>query len=69
MENTLTKIDNIQNLYSQIEQKTKFIKEVADHFSLNPQYVRGHYFSSFWSIPEERQDEVISMLQNKISNQ
>ena len=66
---TITKMDNIKGLYPQIKQKTKFIKEVADYFGLNPQYVRGHYFSSFWTIPEDKQDRVIELLQNTIKNQ
>lgn len=66
---TITKIDNIKDLYSQINKKTKFIQEVANDLNLNPQYVRGHYFSAFWTIPEDKQDRVIELLQNKIANQ
>lgn len=66
---TVTKIDNIQELYAQINQKTKFIKMVADDFNLNPQYVRSHYFSSFWTIPYDRQDRIIELQQKTIANQ
>lgn len=65
----MSKIDNIKDLYSQINKKTKFIGEVAKELDLNPQYVRGHYFSSFWTIPDDKQDTIISMLQNKIAEQ
>ena len=65
----MEKMDNIKSLYPQINEKTKFISEVAKEFDLNPQYVRSHYFSSFWTIPQDKQLKVIQMLQNKIAEQ
>ena len=72
----MNKIDNIKELYEQIDKKTKFIALVASELknpntgeSLNPQYARGHYFSAFWSIPERNQDRIIELAQNTIANQ
>ena len=62
-------IENIKELYQEVEKKTAFIKLVAEDLGLNPQYVRGHYFSSFWTIPEDRQQRVVELLQNTIKNQ
>jgi hypothetical protein len=65
----MNKINNIKDLYSQINKKTKFISMVADDLSKSPQYVRGHWFSAFWTIPECYRDRVIELLQNTITNQ
>lgn len=65
----MSKINNIKLLYQQVKKKTPFIQEVADHFKKSPQSLRVHWFASFWSIPEQYQDELIRLLQNKISNQ
>lgn len=65
----MNKIEEIKSLYPKIQKKTKFIGEVAKEFSLNPQYVRGHYFSAFWTIPEDKQDKVVEMMNNKIEEQ
>ena len=62
----MTKTENIKVLYLQVHAKTKFIQLVADDLNLNPQYVRGHYFSGFWMIPEYKQDRIIELLQNTI---
>jgi len=62
----MSKIKNIQSLYSQISKKTDFIAMLAKDLGLNPQYVRGHYFSSFWTIPEKYEDRVIELLQKTI---
>jgi len=65
----MEKIDNIKQLYKMVFHKTKFIQLVADDLGLNAQYVRGHYFSSFWNIPERYQDRVITLLQRTIKTQ
>lgn len=69
MKNTLTKIDNIKELYNQIEHKTNFTIEVGTYFKKSPQSLRVHWFGNFWSIPDKYQDELITLLQNKIANQ
>ena len=65
----MKKIDNIKQLYKKVYAKTKFIAMVADDLGLNPQYVRGHYFSAFWTIPEKHEDRIIELQQNTIKEQ
>ena len=64
-------IENIQNLFSELNNKTKFIKEAADDLNKSPNTLRHHWFSNsgFWSIPEEYQPRVVELLQNKIKEQ
>ena len=66
---TFNKKAYIKALYAQIDKKTKFIIEVADYFGKSPQSLRVHWFSSFWSIPEEYQDKLIILLEQKIETQ
>jgi hypothetical protein len=63
------KKNTIKTLYAQIDKKTMFIIEVADYFGKSPQSLRVHWFSSFWSIPEDYQDELIVLLELKIEEQ
>ncbi len=63
------KKNTIKTLYAQIDKKTMFIIEVADYFGKSPQSLRVHWFSSFWSIPEDYQDELIVLLKQKIKTQ
>lgn len=65
----MEKIDNIKELYQLIDKKTAFIQLVADDLKLSAQYLRGHYFSTFWSIPEDKQERIIYLLQNTIKGQ
>ena len=62
-------IDNIKELYQQLDRKTEFIEMTGNYFKKSPQYLRGHWFSSFWSVPEKYQKEVVTLLQNTIKNQ
>lgn len=62
-------IDNIKYLYDQIEDKTEFIKEVAKDRKKRPLTIRNHWFGQFLAIPEEHQERVIELLQNKIKIQ
>lgn len=66
---TPTKIDNIKNLYSKVNKKTQFIEDCAEALGKSPLSLRAHWFAVFWSIPEEYQDKVITILQNTINNQ
>lgn len=62
-------IENIQKLYKQVEKKSDFIKNVAKEVGNTPSSTRTHWFSNFWSIPEEHQAKVVEMLQKTISKQ
>jgi len=59
-------IENIKTLYSRINKKTKFIEMAADDLEKSPLTLRHHWFSAFWSIPEEYQERVVELLQNTI---
>jgi len=69
MDKVITKIDNIKDLYAQVNKKTEFLKNLAPEVNRTPQTLRVHWFAQFWSIPEEKQDDVISFLQKTIKNQ
>lgn len=66
---TLTKIDNIKELYAQLNKKTQFIIDCANDLGKSPLSLRQHWFSKFWAIPEDYQDRVVELLQNTIKNQ
>lgn len=67
MEQTL--IDEIKELYSQINEKTKFMEMVASDLIKKPNTLKNHWFSSFFSIPDEYQERVMELLQNTIKEQ
>lgn len=62
-------IENIKQLYKEVEGKNKFIGVVANEFNLKPTSIRTHWFGNFWSIPESKQSKVVELLQNQIKNQ
>jgi len=65
----MRKIDNIQNLYHQLYNKTEFVKLVAVELDRSPNTLAHHWFARFWQIPREFEDRVILLLQNTISQQ
>lgn len=62
-------IEKIKNLYSQVKGKTEFIKAVATDLNKSPLTLRNHWFSAFWSIPEENQARVVELLEERIQEQ
>jgi hypothetical protein len=69
MNDTLTLMDQIKDLYSQINKKTQFIQMAADKIGRSPKSLRNHWFSEFWSIPSEHQETVKILLKETIKNQ
>lgn len=69
MQVEITKKDQIKDLYSQLKEKTKFIELVAKKVNRSPKSLRNHWFSEFWSIPEEYQQTVIDELNKTLLNQ
>ena len=69
MQVEITKKDQIKELYSQLKEKTKFIELVAKKVNRSPKSLRNHWFSEFWSIPEEYQQTVIDELNKTLLNQ
>ena len=65
----MTKIDNIQNLWHQLYNKTEFIKLVAKELDRSPNTLHNHWFARFWQVPREFEDRVIQLLQNTIEHQ
>ena len=61
--------DSIEKLYSHINKKTKFLKELADTIGKSPNTLRNHWFGGFWQIPTEYQSEVKRLLIEKLKNQ
>lgn len=71
---TLSKKDNIEMLWGKLKNngsKTEMIKLCAGVFKRSEKTIRQYWFSKLyaWSVPEEFQDQVISILQNKINSQ
>ncbi len=62
-------IENIQELYAQINHKTNFIKMAAKDLGKSPLTLRAHWFGLFWAIPEHHQPRVVELLQNTIKKQ
>ncbi len=62
-------IQNIKNLYAQIDKKVDFLIELANDLDKSPNTMRNHWFGNFWSIPEEYQERVVELLQNRIALQ
>lgn len=69
MTEEITKIDNIKNLWQEINNKTNFIIAVAHDLDRSPNTLHNHWFARFWQVPEEKQDEVIKYMQTWIRNQ
>lgn len=62
-------IDQIKELYAQIDHKTQFIANLAEKLGKSPQSLRVHWFAQFWSIPEEYQPKVVKFLKYTIKEQ
>lgn len=64
-------IENIKNLYTEIQDKTAFLLMASKDLKRSPKTLRNHWFSNtgFWSIPEEKQARVVELLQNTIAKQ
>lgn len=58
---------NIKKLYEKINHKNRLIKMVAKDLGLSAAYVRNHWFSNFWIIPEKHQARVIELMQRAIA--
>jgi hypothetical protein len=66
---TISKIDNIKSLWKLLPNdgsKTAFMVMLADDLGRKPNTLKHHWFTSFWGIPEQFQDRVITLLQNTI---
>lgn len=66
-----TTIDQIKELYSQVKAKSKFIEKLGTNNKIDrsPRTIRNHWFSEFWSVPEDKQEAVLKLLKEEIKNQ
>ena len=65
----LTPIEEIKSLYGQIKEKTKTIEFIASKIGRAPKSLRNHWFSEFWAIPAEHQENVKKLLMQIIKSQ
>jgi len=61
-------VDNIKELYAQIEDTNDFIMDCSTEFNRTPKTIAHHWFcdSGFWSVPKEFRARVIELMQNRI---
>ena len=69
MNQTLTPIDEIKDLYSQVKRKNDFMKALAESLGKKPNTLKNHWFSGFFSIPDEHLEETKTFLQSTIKKQ
>lgn len=62
-------IENIKELYAQIDYKTGFLIQLGESLQKSPLTLRNHWFGNFWSIPEEYHERVVTFMQNYIKQQ
>ncbi len=62
-------VEEIKELWKDLDYKTGFIKEVAVEVDRSPNTLNNHWFSHFWLIPEEFQAKVKELLEKKIKSQ
>lgn len=62
-------IEDIKTQYSQVTRKTDFLIALAKELKRSPTTIRNHWFSAFWSIPEEQQPRTLELLKKTIKDQ
>lgn len=64
-------IDNIKDLFEQVNNRTAFIEMVANDLKKKPISLSKNWFcaSGFWSIPDRYQNRVVELLQKTIASQ
>ena len=65
----LTHIEKIKLGYRKIQGKTNFIIELSEEVGRAKGTIRNHWFGGFWAIPIEYQEQVLTLINNKIKNQ
>lgn len=69
IEDKMELIDNIKNLWHQIDYKTGFIELCAKELDRSPNTIHNHWFARFWQVPHDMQILVIKLMQKTINNQ
>lgn len=57
--NTKSQIDVVKDLYKNVGRKVDYMTALADHMGLSPLTLNNHWFCRFWSIPDDKIEEVI----------
>lgn len=65
----ITLMDNIQEMYKQIDRKNDLFTAIAKEFKMSPISIKTNWFSSLWAIPEDKQTKVIEIMQKSILEQ
>lgn len=63
------KIDNIKDLWEQIDYKTGFIEDASIAFKKSKNTLHNHWFARWFSVPKKEQDNVITFMQTYINLQ
>jgi len=62
-------IEEIKELYSQLDHKTKFIALAAKKFNRSPNGLKQNWFATFWAIPVDFQLKVKNLLIAELKKQ
>ena len=62
-------LENIKELYKQVEHQKVFIELLSREFNLAPLSIRNNWFSSFYSIPQKHHKRLTELLQRTIAAQ
>lgn len=62
-------IQNIKNLYSEINNQKEFCLLLSKEFELKPNSIRTNWLSTYYSVPDKYQARVIEILQKTINQQ
>tara|TARA_R110002050_G_scaffold297108_1_gene458097 strand:+ start:526 stop:738 length:213 start_codon:yes stop_codon:yes gene_type:complete len=64
----------IKKEFNSCDNKVELVEYVANKFQMSPGSVRNNWFSSYWAVPEYKQEKLIDLIQdfklkNKYKNQ
>ena len=62
-------IEEIKELYSQLDHKTKFIALAGKKFNRSPNGLKQNWFATFWNIPVDFQPKVKNLLIAELEKQ
>lgn len=68
MNQTVTKTDEIKELYEQLNAKGKFVTALAEKLKMSRKYLTNYWFPSC-DITEAHQEQTLELLKQTIKNQ
>jgi hypothetical protein len=57
-------IDNLKMLISEMDNKSEFVKEVAEYYKQSFDYLFMNWFQKDWKVPVSKLPKIIEMAQN-----